>query len=182
MSGGVDLDRRYTLADLGEPPQDGRRDELADGSLLVSPMARRLHQVAVQGLGDTLKAACPPELYVFATPINIDDPDGTHLEPDLTVVRRQYAAVENGDLPLLAVEVRSPATAGRDAVLKRHAYARLGVASYWLLDVTRPSLRVLELVDGSYVERAHVQGDLPVTVTAPFPVTLVTSRLIDPAT
>jgi hypothetical protein len=45
----LDLDRRYTLADLESLPEDGRRYELADGWLIVSPMARRLHQLA--GLG-----------------------------------------------------------------------------------------------------------------------------------
>ena len=35
MSGGIDLERRYTLADLDDFPEDGRRFELADGWLLV---------------------------------------------------------------------------------------------------------------------------------------------------
>ena len=95
------------------------------------------------------------------------------------MVRREFAKVENGDLPLLAVEVRSPSTAGRDAVLKRREYARLGIASYWLLDVTVPSLRILELEAGDYVERAFVTGEEAVTVTLPFPLTLVPARLLE---
>ncbi len=178
MSGGVDLERRYTLADLDGLPEDGRRFELADGWLLVSPMARRRHQIGCIGLGDALRPACPPELYVFPLPVNVDDPDATHFEPDLTVVRREFALVENGDLPLLAVEVRSPSTAGRDAVLKRRAYARLGIASYWLLDVDTPSLRILELDGADYVERAYAVGDAPVSVRLPFPVTLVPADLM----
>lgn len=59
-------------------------------------------------------------------PINVDDPTDTHFEPDLTVVRKEFALIENGDLPLLAVEVCSSSTASRDAVLKRREYARLG--------------------------------------------------------
>jgi len=86
MTGGTDLDfdRRYTLADLESFPEDGRRYELADGWLIVSPMA----------------------------------------------------------------------TAGRDAVLKSAAYARLGIPSYWLVDVDVPSIRVLELRAGVYVDVA----------------------------
>ena len=118
MSGGtIDLERRYTIADLDDLPEDGRRYELADGWLLVSPMARRRHQWVSSTLGDLLKAACPAHLSVFPLPINVDDPDATHFEPDLTVVRKEFTLVENGDVPLLAVEIRSPATAGRDAVL-----------------------------------------------------------------
>jgi Uma2 family endonuclease len=93
-------------------------------------------------------------------------------------VRYAFRLTENGDLPLLAVEVRSPSTAGRDAVLKRREYARLGIASYWLLDVDVPSLRVLELADGAYVERAFVTGREPVSVTQPFPVTVVPADLL----
>ena len=179
MSGGtIDLERRYTIADLDDLPEDGRRFELADGVLLVSPSARRTHQWGCTTIGAALKAACPPELAVFPLPINVDDPDATHFEPDVTVVRREFRFVENGDLPLLAVEIRSPSTAGRDAVLKRREYARLGIASYWLFDVSVPSLRILELVGEEYVERAFVQGNESVSVTQPFPVTLVPSALM----
>jgi Uma2 family endonuclease len=174
----IDLERRYRLADLDSFPEDGRKFELADGWLLVSPIARRLHQVGCKELGRTLEAACPDDYYVFGLPINVDDPDATHFEPDVTVVRRAFAKVENGDLPVLAVEVRSPSTAGRDAVLKRREYARLGIASYWLLDVTAPSLRILELEDADYVERAFVTGDETVSVSLPFPVTLCPAALL----
>jgi len=158
-------------------PEDGRRFELADGWLLVSPKARRRHQIDCRGLGDALKPACPPELYVFSLPINVDDPDATHFEPDLTVVRRAFAGIENGDVPLLAVEVRSPSTAGRDAVFKRREYARLRIALYWLLDVDTLSLRILELDGDDYAERAFAVADEPVSVSLPFPFTLVPARL-----
>ena len=174
----IDLARRYTLADLESFPEDGRKYELADGWLLVSPMARRRHQVGAGRLENVLSAACPPHLYVFGAPINVDDPDATHFEPDVTVVRREFALIENGDLPLLAVEVRSPSTAGRDAVLKRREYARLGIPSYWLLDVEVPSLRVLELQGGEYVEIAYAEGEAAVSVELPFPVTIVPAALL----
>lgn len=175
---GLDLDRRYTIADLYDLPEDGRRYELVDGWLIVSPMARRLHQVGCQLLGRLLEDAAPPELFVFGLPINVDDPDRTHFEPDLTVVRRAFATIENGDLPLLAVEVRSPSTAGRDAVLKRSGYARLGVPSYWLVDVDVPSIRVLEWRSGEYDEVAYAEGEDPLRIGHPFPVTVVPAHLI----
>lgn len=179
VTGGViDLERRYTIAELDDLPEDGRRYELGDGQLLVSPVARRRHQVGCSAIGDALKAACPAHLYVFEVPINAEDPDATHFEPDVTVVRREFALVENGDVPLLAVEVRSPTTAGRDAVLKRRHYARLGIASYWLLDVDVPSLRVLELVGADYVERGCAVGDQVVTADLPFPLSVVPAELL----
>jgi len=99
----LDFDRRYTLADLDAFPEDGRRYELADGWLIVSPVPRRLHQVGCKRLGEVLDAACPPDLFVFNGPITVDDPDRTHFEPDVTVVRKEFATIENGDLPLLGL-------------------------------------------------------------------------------
>jgi len=181
MTGGtIDLERRWTIAELDQLPEDGRRYELADGVLLVSPMARRRHRWGAVALGDVLKDACPPHLGVFPVPINLDDPDATHFEPDLTVVGRQFVLIENGDVPVLAVEVRSPSTAGRDAVLKRREYARLGIASFWLLDVDIPSLRVLELDGADYREVAYVEGAQAVTLQRPFPVTVVPADLMRP--
>ena len=46
----LDLDRRHALADLESLPEDGRRYGLAGGWLIVSPMARRLHQLAWLGI------------------------------------------------------------------------------------------------------------------------------------
>jgi Uma2 family endonuclease len=172
MSGGIDLERRYTLADLADLPEDGRRYELADGWLLVSPSARRLHQIGCKEIGRALELACPEDLYVFGLPINVDDPEATHFEPDVTVVRKEFAKVENGDVPLLAVEVRSPSTAGRDALLKRRGYAARGIPSYWLFDVDVPSLVVLELRDGEYAETAAAIGDQTIEVGLPFQVRL----------
>jgi Uma2 family endonuclease len=174
----LDFDRRYTLADLDAFPEDGRRYELTDGWLIVSPVPRRLHQVGCKSLGEVLDAACPPDLFVFNGPITVDDPDRTHFEPDVTVVRKEFATIENGDLPLLAVEVRSPSTAGRDAILKTAAYARLGIPSYWLVDVDVPSIRILELRAGAYTEVAYAEGDAAVEVDRPFPVRLVPRALV----
>jgi Uma2 family endonuclease len=108
----------------------------------------------------------------------VDDPDRTHFEPDVTVVRKQFATVEDGDVPLLAVEVRSPPTAGRDAVLKSAAYARHGIPSYWLVDVDVPSIRVLELRAGAYTEVAYAKGDAVIEVERPFPVRLAPRQLV----
>ena len=58
--GTIDLERRWTLAELDELPEDGRCFELADGVLPVSPMARRRHQVGATELGGVLERACPP--------------------------------------------------------------------------------------------------------------------------
>lgn len=63
--------------------------------------------------------------------------------------------------PLLVVEVLSPSTAMVDTSLKKAAYQRMGVQSYWLVDPVKPSLTVFELDSTGfrYQRIAEVVGD-----------------------
>jgi Uma2 family endonuclease len=51
------------------------------------------------------------------------------------------------------------------------------VPTYWLVDPDEPSLTVLRLRDGVYVEEATVRGDEPYECEDPFCVTVVPSAL-----
>jgi Uma2 family endonuclease len=101
----------YTVDDLAGMPDDGRRYELLDGELLVSPAPGRLHQRAVVRLCGLLDDACPPELEVLVAPFGVRQGDKTELETDVLVAR--VADLNPRHLPvapLLAVEVLSPST------------------------------------------------------------------------
>lgn len=99
------------------------------------------------------------------------------LQPDLAVLPKNRTLVDR--IPLLVVEVLSPSTTAIDRTLKRHVFEQGGVASYWLLDPLEPSLTVLELRDGAYVEVAHATGRQPVEVALPFPLRMVPAALLD---
>jgi hypothetical protein len=53
-------ERPFTVDDLDEMPDDGRRYELVDGMLFVSAAPGWLHQHAVHRLSVLLDLACPP--------------------------------------------------------------------------------------------------------------------------
>lgn len=57
-----------------------------------------------------------------------------------------------------------------DLAVKRAVYQELGTPSYWLVDPLEPSITVLDLEDGGYVETARVGTGEVVEVTRPFPV------------
>jgi Uma2 family endonuclease len=76
------------------------------------------------------------------------------------------------------VEVLSPSSVGIDKLLKRNVYARLGVPSYWIVDVDEPSVTVLALADGEYLDETTGTGDEPLTLTAPFPITVRPTDLL----
>jgi Uma2 family endonuclease len=166
--------RPFTVADLADMPDDGRRYEILDGVLLVSPATSYPHQDVVLRLGAWLLARVPDEMAVLVAPFDVVLTDDTVLQPDVLVADR--AALEAGSRPLvpaLVVEVRSPSTASIDRLLKRERYARAGVPAYWLVHPDVPAVTVLEL--GEHGDYGVVVDDArtgPVVLDRPFPLEL----------
>ena len=172
--------RPLTRADLDAMPDDGHRYELINGALIVTPAPRRVHQRAVLKLGHLLDAACPEDLEVLPAPFDVALAADTVLQPDLLVARRRD--LTDRDLPaapLLVVEVLSPSTRLIDLNLKRARYEQAGCVSYWVIDTDVPEIVVWELREAGYVEVARTTDDQSCSLTAPFPVTIVPSGLVD---
>jgi Uma2 family endonuclease len=170
----------FTVYDLERMPDDGRRYELIDGDLLVSPAPGRSHQRAAVRLHRILDDACPDDLEVIIAPFAVQPDDSNELQPDVLVARMSDLTEKKlPKAPVLVVEVFSPNSRLVDANLKRAAYARLGVPCYWLIDPVKPSVTVLELGDdGDYRQSAHVGGEEVLTVRAPFPVRFSPAELV----
>jgi len=174
------LSSPMTRADLEHLPDDGRRYELIDGTLIVSPGPVLPHQDMVGNLYLLLRAGCPADLKVVLAPFSVALAEDTELQPDLLVApRSQFTRKELPGGPLLAVEVLSPSTRRVDLLLKRDRLQSAGVPSYWLVDPETPSVTVLELRGGVYIETGFAEGDELLTVTAPYPLTIVPARLLD---
>lgn len=167
-----------TRADLDALPDDGLRHELIDGAFIMTPSPGLPHQSMVGSLHIALVAAGKGTgLKVLFAPFDVALGPNV-VEPDLLVAPPE--AFTDRDLPtapLLAVEVRSPSTGWIDEGRKRTLYQEYGVASYWLVDPSKPSIKVLELVDGVYAEVANAQGNQTIAVTAPFAISLNPAEL-----
>ena len=167
--------RPFTVAELDQMPDDGRRYELLDGALVVSPRPTTIHQVVSGRLYGVLSSVCPEDLCVVPEPAVMLGPQ-TEFDPDLMVVRMdQIGGAKFTEPPLLVVEIRSPSTALMDLNRKKAAYERFSVPSYWILnpDPPQPELTVFELRDGSFTVAAKASNIL--TADRPFTVS------IDPA-
>lgn len=176
-----DYGRPYTVADLAGFPDDGRRYELLDGSLIVTPAPGWAHQEAVLSLARFLWAVCPADLRVLVAPFAVELADDTELQPDVLVARYDDLTPKNLPVaPVLAVEVASPSTRLIDRNLKLSAFERFGAASFWLVDprLSRPALTAFELVDGGYQQVAEAVGEDELEVIRPFPVRLRPSELV----
>ncbi len=169
-----------TVRDLERMPDDGRRYELIDGSLIVSPAPGTRHQMMAYRLFAVLDAACPDEFYVLGAPYSVRPSETTELQPDVLVGRAEdFTEKLLPTAPVLAVEVLSPSTTLNDLNTKKAAYERLGVPDYWVIDPHEPSLTVFELdPDGQYQEVAKVAGAESFATRRPYPVRIVPVELL----
>lgn len=163
-----------THADYVLLPDDGRRWELLEGDFHVSPAPTSWHQAVVAELVFQFMSAFRTSgaARVLPSPIDVMLDDTNTVQPDVVVVRheRRHLISKRGVVgaPDLVVEVISPDYASKDAVLKRHLYARFGVPEYWLVDPEERTVSLLTLRDGKYVETTSLRAS-GVTESGVFP-------------
>lgn len=102
------------------------------------------------------------------------------LQPDVVVGRAvDFTEEDLPAAPVLAVEVLSANTRLIDLSVKKAAYERLGVQSYWVVDPDEPALTVFELDDeGRYQQTAKVAGAEAYQATRPYPVRIGPRELL----
>ena len=142
------IDVRLTYEDYCLLPNDGKRYEIIDGELLVTPSPRRAHQKVVGNLFYYLtKCAKENELgEAYVAPFDVVFSRYDVVEPDILYVssaRRSVITEKNVQgAPDLAVEVLSESTAEIDRTTKLKLYARFGVQEYWIIDPEQCSAEV----------------------------------------
>jgi Uma2 family endonuclease len=162
----VSLDRPgpWRFEELADLPADGRRYEVVDGNLIVTPPPTHYHQFVSNSLARQLSAVSGDDWMVlveFALPLGTDGriPDVSVIRADAPISRRPAYPV-GPEYFGLVVEVVSPRTRKTDRFAKPGEYAEAGIPCFWRVELD-PTLRVygFALESGSYVE---VEGSLPV--------------------
>jgi Uma2 family endonuclease len=176
-------DRPLTVDDLDLMPDDGNRYELVDGVLEVTSAPFGPHERAVHRLEWLLEYHAPPGFEIPGQQgMEIELPELSRYRiPDLSVIRsRDYEEKSLTWPPLLTVEVDSYNTRRRDRITKKKEYERFGIQSYWIVvpDFAAPGITAFDLVDGMYVEAAHVTGDEVFTTERPFPFSVTPRQLV----
>lgn len=157
--------RRYTVEEVLALPADGNRYEVVQGELLVTPaplwmrhqrIVGRLHYalgayLSPMGLADSVCLA-PADITWGVPPREADE----LVQPDVFVAHPDEVSGEWLDMKrlLLVAEVTSPSTSRSDRVVKRKAYQRHGVGTYWVVDA-----------DAALVEVWHPTDSRPAIVT-----------------
>jgi Uma2 family endonuclease len=146
----------WTYEEYAALPDDGKRYEIMNGVLIVTPAPEPAHQsiagllthyliVAVQlkGLG-----------RVYPSPIDVRLTSNKVVQPDVAVLLNANLH-KIGDKnviggPDLVVEIASPSTALYDRVSKSEAYEQAGVSEYWVVRTQEKAVEVLVLEDDGY--------------------------------
>jgi Uma2 family endonuclease len=157
-----------TYHDYAALPEDGRRYELHDGALSMTPAPGTLHQRVSRNLGVLLHRHVEARQLgeVFFAPLDVILSETTVVQPDLVYIdgahRRAVSSRGIEGPPTLVVEILSPSTATIDRVTKPHLYARYGVPHLWLVDPEAQALEALVLEPGGYSLAVRAVGATPV--------------------
>ncbi len=139
-----------TIEDWRALPE-GTRAELINGTLIMSPAPRVIHQVVVARLFDAMSRFVEGHGLgiVLPAPLDVRLTDERAFQPDLVFVASDRLGIlreqEVDGPPDLVAEVLSPSTGYYDATAKRLAYAQAGVRELWLADPGEQTVDVLTL-------------------------------------
>ncbi|MBZ5563869.1 MAG: Uma2 family endonuclease [Acidobacteriia bacterium] len=139
------VDTRLIYDDFCQLPDDGKRYEIIDGKLFVTPAPYLVHQRVVTRLTSYLAGFVENHKLgeVFVSPFDVVFCEFDVVEPDLLYISKARASVLTPKnvqgAPDLVVEVLSETTAKRDRSIKLKLYGQYGVQEYWVIDPDVPS-------------------------------------------
>lgn len=143
----LSADKTWTYEDYRQLPDDGKRYEVLEGRLYMTPAPSSYHQTLsrrLQYLFYQLELA--GEGLIFNAPVDLLIPGAQPAQPDLVYLApgQESLVTRRGieGIPEMVIEILSPSTAATDRTVKLHLYERNGVRRYALLD---PSARTFEL-------------------------------------
>lgn len=138
-----------TIEDLLRTPEDGRKYELVDGRIVVSP-AGMLHSKVAGRILHIVAAFLEksPIGEVYTSDVGIILPTGNVRSPDVTFVRFENLPGGRSPetfgevVPDLAVEVLSPGDRMPHVTGKIREFLECGVPLVWLVDPKRRTVKV----------------------------------------
>ena len=134
------LPKPFTYDDYIAMPEDGKRYEIIEGDLSMTPAPGPRHQAVQLRLGSLLLAYLDKHAVgrVFLSPIDLVLSMVDVVQPDLLFVgqsRSNIIAEKNiVGIPNLIVEILSPSSTTRDQEEKPNLYQRYGLPEYWIVD------------------------------------------------
>ncbi len=156
---------KLTYADFAALPEDGKRYEILDGDLYVSPSPQTDHQRVIARFFRLLSNHVDRHELgeVFIAPYDVLLGEHDIVEPDIIFVSKAKLGIVKKEhiegIPDLLIEIVSPSRPEYDLRDKRNQYARCGVPWYWIVNPQERWVKELQLSGAAYQETAHCAGD-----------------------
>jgi Uma2 family endonuclease len=153
-----------TYTELRLMPDDGKRYELIDGEVFVSPSPSEKHQRASGRLFLSMGGHVVRHDLgrVYYAPFDVVFGEKTALQPDLLFVSKARLGIIGSEYiigaPDLVVEILSPSRPAYDRVTKLEQYAFYGVAEYWIVDPIAESVEIYVLAGKKYELKGTFTG------------------------
>ncbi len=155
-------------------PADGRRYEIHEGELSVTPAPSPQHQMISRNLFLVLHAYVKAKGIgeVLYAPLDVILSDTSIVQPDIVYLdTTRLGAISRRGVegpPTLVVEIISPSTTLIDRSTKHQLYARHAVPFFWLVDPEGRTVDAFVLGPQGYSLELRASGTEPVS-PAPFP-------------
>jgi len=175
----------WTYDDYTRLPDEGKRYEVVNGVLVMAPAPDLDHQSIALRISHYLLIHVELARLgrVFPAPVDVVLGQRDVFQPDVVVVLNAHldrlAHRKIIGAPDVVVEIASPATAAYDRLTKYTAYARAGIAEYWIVKPAAHTVEVLTLEQSEYRSLGIFSGqtmlpsrvipELPVSVAQFFP-------------
>jgi len=154
-----------TYEDYAALPNDGRRYELLEGDIDVTPAPSMGHQRSSRNLERILLDHVRRHKLgaIYDAPVDMILDARTVAQPDILFVAKDRLGIISPrgveGAADLVVEILSPATRRVDRTTKMRVYAKAGVLEYWIVDPEAKTFELFGLRQGAYVLLATAAGD-----------------------
>ena len=145
-------------------PDNGKRYQIIEGELFMTPPPGTFHQNSVTQLTKILAQYLDknPIGKVFCSPIGVILSNIHVVEPDLVYISKEKKNLikERGIFgsPDLVVEVLSKGNKKMDRITKFKLYAQFKIPHYWIVDPIEKTMELYQLEKGKYRLTAKKQG------------------------
>lgn len=145
-----------TYDDYLSLPNDGKRYEVIEGELVMSPAPEPEHQDVLGNLFEPLRSLVRTHALgkIYCAPIDVVLSMTDIVQPDIVFIARdRLFGVKKKNIvipPDLVIEILSPSTRILDRTKKKSLYERYGVKEYWIVDPEKKLVEVYRLQGSAY--------------------------------
>lgn len=158
----------FTYQDYLDLPDDGKRYEVINGELIMTPAPYTIHQKTsrriIEEFIDFLKNN--PMGEVLYAPVDVVLSETNVFQPDILFIANENSKIitEKNVIaaPDLVIEILSPSTGYYDLTEKKDIYAEFEVKEYWIVDPKKQWIEIYTNKNGKFklIQRLEKYGIL----------------------